>query len=503
MLYIDRVVEPEMSTPLEEVFRTEGVPEYTFVRPPNYGELLVDIRNPGKPVIIEGQSGTGKTTTVRKLIEDALPGHGFECLSARRPKDIPQIIDIARNSATGKFVIDDFHRLPNDIQSQLGDVIKIAAEEYEDTRHPKIVIIGINRVGSELIHLVHDIAKRCGIHRIQPATYEAMSQLVSKGEEKLQIRFKSHEDIFTESKGDYWLTQLICQTACIMSGVTETQISPSCLEFDHSNLRSRVTDRLDHAYQETVKEFCRGKRFRSSNDPYLKLLRCVGEQDSSIVDLTELANSNEDVRGSINNIKEKRLAVLIESKPICEKHFYYNSETKLFAIEDPALFYYLKNLDWDSLRRSCGFRSGSSDYEFDFAISFAVENRDLACLITKQLEMLDVSVFFDELFEANYLGKAWHASFAEVFKSRSRFVVCLLDSFYREKIWPTFERECFQPRVADGAVIPIFLDDEPTVGIPQDTVGIPFKGHAEYGGDLPDRVTDQIVYKLFSRIEGD
>jgi hypothetical protein len=83
----------------------------------------------------------------------------------------------------------------------------------------------------------------------------------------------------------------------------------------------------------------------------LKLLRCIGEQDSSIVDVTELANANESVRGSINNIKEKRLSIFIESKPICGKYFYYNSETKNFAIEDPALFYFLKHLDWESMKK--------------------------------------------------------------------------------------------------------------------------------------------------------
>ena len=55
---------------LEEVFRTEGVPEFTFVQPPNYNEILLDIRRAGKPVILEGQSGTGKTTAVRRIIEE-------------------------------------------------------------------------------------------------------------------------------------------------------------------------------------------------------------------------------------------------------------------------------------------------------------------------------------------------------------------------------------------------------------------------------------------------
>ena len=142
-----------MSYPLEEVFRTEGVPEFTFVRPPNYGELLVDIRNPGKPVIVEGQSGTGKTTAVKKIIEELLPVAEFEYLSARRSRDMSRILDLANDAPKGRFIIDDFHRLDSDIQAKIADIIKISAEEYDDTSRPKVVIIGINRVGSELIHL--------------------------------------------------------------------------------------------------------------------------------------------------------------------------------------------------------------------------------------------------------------------------------------------------------------------------------------------------------------
>lgn len=60
-----------MKVLLEEVFVTEGIPEFTFVKPPNYNEILLDIRRKGKPVIIEGQSGTGKTTTAKKIINQS------------------------------------------------------------------------------------------------------------------------------------------------------------------------------------------------------------------------------------------------------------------------------------------------------------------------------------------------------------------------------------------------------------------------------------------------
>ena len=490
-----------MRYPVEEIFRTEGIPAFTFVRPPNFNEILIDIRSAGKPVIIEGQSGTGKTTTAKKILEDCLPQAGFQYLSGRKPSDIPKILSLADGHETGHFIVDDFHRIDDCIQAKIANLVKLAAEEYGSADYPKVVLIGINKVGSELIHLVHDIAKRCGIHRIKPASQETTRELIQKGEQKLNVKFAETEQIFAETQGDYWLTQLVCQTICLLNEVTETAGSGRTLPFSASELRQRVTTRLEHAYQETVKEFCRGKRFRSTNDPYLKLLRCVSEQDSSIVDLTELANANPSVRGSINNIKEKRLSILIESKPICERYFYYSAETKHFAIEDPALFYYVKHLDWDGLRKACGFRVGEQDYDFDFAISFAGENRALAKTIAEQLEVLDCSVFYDEFFEANFLGKAWHTKLKEVFGEQSRFVVCLLDTHYLDKIWPTFERESFAPRVSEASVIPIFLDGEIFPGIPRDINGVTFRPSDGTPQELPNRITDEIVFKLMSRLE--
>jgi hypothetical protein len=135
-------------------------------------------------------------------------------------------------------------------------------------------------------------------------------------------------------------------------------------------------------------------------------------------------------------------------------------------------------------------------------VSFAGENRRLAKLIAEQLETLDSSVFFDEFFETNYLGTAWHGQFQRVFGEQCRFVICLLDRHYVDKIWPTFERESFSPRVPEGAVIPIFLDKTAVPGIPKDTVGIIFEAETIAEEELPSRVTDDIVFKLMGRLEG-
>jgi hypothetical protein len=484
---------------LEEVFVTEGVPAFTFVRPPNYGDILLDVRRSGKPVIIEGQSGTGKTTCIRRILADIGKTGAIDYLTARRLGDLEKIKAMVAERPAGVFVIDDFHRLPIDIQSSLADIAKASAEHGEETSLPKLIIIGINEVGSALIQLVPDIAKRTGIHRIRPGTEADIAQLISVGCERLNIELAQAETIYAETRGDYWLTQQTCQSICAAAGVTETQAEKKVVSFALPDVRQRVVDRLHHAYYPAVREFCRGQRFRPSNDPYYRLLRVVGEQGTSIVDLNGLANANEDVRGSINNIKERRLAALIAAKPLVAKHFYYNAETKSFAIEDPALFFFIQHLDWAALRQDCGFREGGKSYQFDVAISFAGENRDLARHIAESLEELDVPVFFDEMFEVNFLGKTWARQFKEVFSEKSRIVVCLLDGHHLEKIWPTFEREHFLPRIADESVIPIFLDDTKFPGIPQDLVGIKFKYDPSDPG-WKNNATNEIVLKLIDRI---
>ena len=484
---------------VEEVFVTEGLPKLTFVKPPNFNEILLDVRHPGKPVIVEGQSGTGKTTCVRKIL-DQLGGTAPEYLTARSTVDVHRIEEIARLRLAGRFVVDDFHRLAAETQVALADIAKFSAESGQgEGTQTKLVIIGINQVGSELIQLVPDIAKRTGIHRIQAGTKSDIERLVKEGSDALNVKIPDTEGLFKESRGDYWLTQQLCKTVCVINDILETADKECTLIFDAFALRKKVVETLTAAFYPAVKEFCRGVRFRPNNDPYLKLLQKIGQQDSSIVDLNELANSNEDVRGSINNIKEARLAILLRDKPTCARHFYYNAETKNFAIEDPALFYFLKHLDWARLRHDCGFRAAGRDIEYDFAISFAGENRELAREIAEQLGILDAHVFYDEHFEVNFLGGVWSAQFERIFGRDSRLVVCLLDNHYRQKIWPTFERECFLPRVSEGDVVPIFLDDTTFVGIPKDIIGVPFK-RGENLQEEKARVTDEIAFKLIERL---
>ncbi len=486
---------------LEDVFVTEGVPEFTFVKPPNYTGLLVDMRRKGKPVVIEGQSGTGKTTTVKKVLAEIFPENPPKLLTPREPKDLAIIEAINEGSGDETFVVDDFHRLDKDTKERLANLAKVIAERDNRDGLPKLVIIGINNVGSDLIQLVPDIAKRMGIHRIAPGTPSVIGEIITLGCNILKIRIASIEAIIDDSWGDYWLTQQICKTICISAGVDQTQEKERIIEWKSADIKAQVVETLHHNFDPAVREFCRGRRFRPTNDPYYKLLQAVSEQDRSYVDLNELANARQDIRGSINNIKDHRLQVLLEQKENCARLFYYDGDTKNFAIEDPALFYYLKNLNWEDLRQRCGFRDDKRDFEWDIAISFAGENRALAEFIDKQLRELDISVFYDRNYEDNYLGGVWSQEFSDIFSKKSRLVVAILDQNHMNKVWPTFERDCFTRRASEAEVIPVFLDKTVFPGIRTDLVSI----HFEYGGDVAaqsDAIIDDVVLRIASKLDG-
>lgn len=488
---------------LSNVFVTEGVPYLTYVKPPNYNEILLDIKKVGKPVIIEGQAGTGKTSTILKIIDELKDKINIQYFSARKRDDLLEILKLSNEPRKGNFVIDDFHRLPNIIKRNLSNMAKVSADEGEDSNYPKLVIIGINQTGTELLTLSPDIAKRCGIHKIKPGSEKDILEIIEKGEFLLNAKFLRPKIIYTESKGDYWLAQILCQTFCLKSNIVERQKETQLITAKINEVRKSIIDRLENSFGPTVKEFCRGKRFRPSNNSYFKFLESISKSEEYPVDLNEILGTVENShKNAINSIKDHRLEIHIKDKPLLAANFYYSKETKLFNIEDPALQYFIKHIDWKRLYKECGFTKSNNNYVFDVAISFAGENRKLAEEITSYLRILDYEVFYDELYEANYIGSSWTKEFERIFTTDSKYVICLLDEFHKTKIWPTFERECFVEKVPLNQLIPIFLDESTFVGIPQDLIGIKFNYKEEdLDANLRDKIFEEIVLKVIKKID--
>ena len=108
---------------------------------------------------MEGPSGIGKTTALLKAIEEIGVSEKVVRLSARKREDVDYIGLIPDMKDFGIVVIDDFHKLPNDVKQKIADLVKVFADD-EDTRS-KLIILGINEAGRSLSRICAGPGEPC------------------------------------------------------------------------------------------------------------------------------------------------------------------------------------------------------------------------------------------------------------------------------------------------------------------------------------------------------
>jgi hypothetical protein len=405
------------------------------------------------------------------------------------PKDYPLV------------VIDDFHRLDDSLKMKIGDLVKVYAEQDKDNIACKIIIIGINKCGSSLIQITPDLAKRLAIHKVRSANKEQTFELIKKGEDKLNIDFpeEGKELIFEEAEGDYWLTQLICKKICLTNKVFSESHERKKILINIPETRSNIVTELAEKYQKEVIEFIRGRRFRQSNRPYFKLLRSISETGQSTVNLDQLASQDPKIKPSIDNIKISRLRQLITDKENLQKYFFYDPTIITFSIEDPAVAYYIRHLDWEGIRKDAGFTKETEEKEYEVAFSFAGSTRELVEYVNERLKNQEVTTFYDSNYESRLLGANLEDEFSKIYSSESKFVVVFIDNDFKERLWPRFELSCYKPRVAKKEVIPIKLNNTIIQEIPETIGRIDFTWNKNE--DWKAKVELAIINKILEKIK--
>jgi hypothetical protein len=128
-------------------------------------------------------------------------------------------------------------------------------------------------------------------------------------------------------------------------------------------------------------------------------------------------------------------------------------------VEDPRFVFYLRHIDWDKYREQIGFGLESSN-NYDFALSFAGPQRELARLLYDALAECGFSVFFDEVERDRMLGEDLRGYLAPIYASGAEFVLVLLGTEYPKRYWTAFEQDQYQGRIPKGSVIPIWSPDQ-------------------------------------------
>jgi hypothetical protein len=447
---------------VEEVFKISGVPTHTFVEPHQFSHLRISLRSPGRGLVVEGPSGIGKSTAVARALDEIEVGRRVQPLSARKPEDVDYIQLLPEVQGFGVVVIDDFHVLPSSIQNSVADLLKtLADEEVEDS---KLVIVGINRAGDSLIRHAPDLNNRIDVIKFEVEPAPQIAEVVRIGESVLNVSLDAGPQVVEAAEGSFYLAQMLCLELCIEAHVQQAQDGdrPTRVRTSYSSVKSRVMERQERRFGEAVRKFARGTKFRpSGRAPYLLLLKWLAESQRWDISLRDEIPKHPEHRGSVGQIVEKGyLAALAQSEDIA-KIVHYDEAGRVLSIEDPHLIFFLRNLDWRTFAKDVGFTHIDIEHPYDFALSFAGEDRPFAERLSFHLEDLGFVVFYDLNEQHRIIARDLEAFLGPIYESGATFVIAILGQQYGERRWTRFESDQFKERFGEEKVIPIWSTAAP------------------------------------------
>lgn len=452
-----------MASPyVEEVFKVSGIPTHTFVQPHQFPQLRISLRTPGRGVVVEGPSGIGKSTAVARALED-LDGAGrSQYLSARKPEDVDYIQMLPEIEDFGVVVVDDFHRLPESIQYSVADRLKtLADEEHEGS---KLVIVGINRAGDPLVRHAPDLANRIDVIKFEVEPSNKIEELIRLGEAALNVVLEAVPQVVDAAEGSFYLAQMLCLELCVEAKMSEAHDgdTPYRVRSSYSSVKARVMTRQERRFGETLRKFARGTKFRpSGHAPYLILLKWLADAPQWDIALRDELPKHPEHRGSVGQVVEKGYLTALARDEEIAKIIHYDETGRILSVEDPHLIFYLRNLDWRNFAREVGFTHIEITDPYDFALSFAGEDRPYAERLAVHLEDLGFVVFYDFNEQHRIVARDLEAFLGPIYESAATLVVAVLGPQYGERRWTRFESDQFKARFDDGRVIPIWSAQAP------------------------------------------
>ena len=354
---------PKSHYELDEVFKTVGFPEVTFVSPTVFDDLLDELCVRARVLVIEGPSGVGKTVAMERALEDlGATGrqkwpkrwlrikmeadlHEAKSLPGKRLEDIQ-----------GHLIIDDFHMLPLTDRIRIGNFAKAFAD---GCRHDgKITLIGINHSRESLIHKVADLATRSEVRPLGRESNDKISSLITKGESALNTYFERKAEFSLTSNGSFVVAQMLCERALRDCDIERTQSGPRYLDIDPSRVVPSVVRQLEAQFHPDLQLFAMlDKESPGPRGAALVILWHLGCEPDGSIHITDVRHQWPRFGLSFDTllaqvVRQRKLGVA----PGWRKLLDCDPDAEQVALDDPKLAFYLRHMDWVEFGRKCNIK---------------------------------------------------------------------------------------------------------------------------------------------------
>jgi Calcineurin-like phosphoesterase len=347
---------------INEIFRLNGTPSVTFVEPPRFRELQLELRTMGSGLILEGPSKTGKSTAVRKAMEVLeIDDTRQVWWTGQEPPPLEEVQRFLRGllAATENrwLFIDDFHFLEDPAYRRaIAFTAKMLADQPRC--HAKITLIGINPLGQALLQAVPDLAGRFRIvHLHRDPEWERssrISELIVLGERAANIRFLRRDEFIVAARGSFYIAQFLCNRAAVQDGVVETQRRTTDINLGPADVIASMQGELAANFRAPLLRLAAFDNVAPPRGAGLSLLWLLARSPSGFVSIREAELRFPKLKPVFDWFLQSHLSACFEQHPDLRGLLYFNRAAGTLTMEDPQLEFYLRNLDWPELALASG-----------------------------------------------------------------------------------------------------------------------------------------------------
>lgn len=347
---------------INDIFRLNGPPTVTFVEPPRFRELQLELGTMGTGLIVEGPSKTGKSTAIRKAMEAlGVPAQEQLWWAGQSPPPFeefqPTLDQLRRSDQQRWLFIDDFHYLEDQRYLRaLAFTMKALADQSRS--NAKVTLIGINPLGASLVQTMPDLAGRFRIMHIDRegdwSRNTLITELIVLGERAANIRFARRDEFVVAAGGSFFIAQLLCNRAAVQAGVYETQAQTVEIERGPADVIASIRDELAARYRGPMLQFAAFDAEPPPRGAGLSLLWLLARSTDGFVSLKEARLRFPSLGPVFDWFLLSNLSRCFEDHPELRGLLYFNRSTGTLTMEDPQLKFYLRALDWPEFAEASG-----------------------------------------------------------------------------------------------------------------------------------------------------
>jgi len=113
-----------------------------------------------------------------------------------------------------------------------------------------------------------------------------------------------------------------------------------------------------------------------------------------------------------------------------------------------------------------------TSFQYDVALSFAGEDREVVEPIAHELAECGVRVFYDEFVTHELWGKDLFQHLSAVYRDKARYYIVFVSKAYKDKVWPKHELKQAQERAffsSSEYILPVIIEDVDLPGLNKTT----------------------------------